>query len=45
VGALEGEADGEGVGFPLTYVGSNDGLTVGHLDGEAEGNGVGEFVV
>jgi len=41
VGALEGEAVGEGVGAPAVNVGLKEGETVGALVGEAEGSGVG----
>ena len=41
VGALLGEADGLGVGFPGVYVGKRVGATVGAAEGEALGSGVG----
>lgn len=40
-GALLGEADGLGVGFPGVYVGKRVGSTVGAAEGEALGSGVG----
>ena len=45
VGALLGEAEGEGVGMPATYVGDSVGDAVGALLGEAVGEGVGLFAV
>ena len=41
VGALEGEAEGCGVGLPTVNVGTSVGTSVGALDGEALGLGVG----
>ena len=41
VGALLGEAEGEGVGTPLVYVGTSVGDLVGALLGDAVGAGVG----